>query len=78
MLKARGDSLDGKSGSGNVAIYAIEKCHELDAKVIACSDSQGVIVHEKGIDLKALKRIMEVERSRVRCRGQPHDGRQHH
>src|SRR5690606_22382590 len=42
MLKARGDSLEGKtvvvSGSGNVAIYAIEKCHELGAKVIACSD----------------------------------------
>ena len=39
MLKARGDSLDGKtvvvSGSGNVAIYAIEKAHELGARVVA-------------------------------------------
>ncbi|MDR9425263.1 MAG: NADP-specific glutamate dehydrogenase [Marinobacter sp.] len=69
MLKARGDSLDGKtvvvSGSGNVAIYAIEKAHELGAKVIACSDSQGIIVDEKGIDLEVVKRIKEVERRRI-------------
>ena len=69
MLKARGDSLDGKkvvvSGSGNVAIYAIEKAHELGAKVIACSDSQGIIVDEKGVDLAAVKRIKEVERRRI-------------
>lgn len=69
MLKARGDSLEGKkvvvSGSGNVAIYAIEKAHELGATVIACSDSGGIIVHEKGIDLETLKRIKEVERRRI-------------
>jgi glutamate dehydrogenase (NADP+) len=69
MLKARGESMDGKtvvvSGSGNVAIYAIEKAHELGAKVIACSDSKGMIVHENGIDLKVLKRIKEVERRRL-------------
>ncbi|KXS53393.1 NADP-specific glutamate dehydrogenase [Marinobacter persicus] len=69
MLKARGDSLDGKtvvvSGSGNVAIYAIEKAHELGAKVIACSDSQGIIVDEKGINLDTVKRIKEVERRRI-------------
>ncbi|SFM16099.1 NADP-specific glutamate dehydrogenase [Marinobacter zhejiangensis] len=69
MLKARGDSLEGKtvvvSGSGNVAIYAIEKAHELGAKVIACSDSSGIIVHESGIDLDTVKRIKEVERRRI-------------
>ena len=69
MLKARGDSLDGKtvvvSGSGNVAIYAIEKDHELGARVVACSDSGGMIVHEKGIDLQTLRRIKEVERRRI-------------
>ncbi len=69
MLKARGESFEGKSclvsGSGNVAIYAIEKAHELGAKVIACSDSNGVIVHEKGIDLKVLKQLKEVERRRI-------------
>ncbi|MGP1678234.1 MAG: NADP-specific glutamate dehydrogenase [Burkholderiales bacterium] len=69
MLKVRKQSLDGKtcvvSGSGNVAIYTIEKLHELGAKVIACSDSNGVIIHKKGIDLPLLKRLKEVERRRI-------------
>lgn len=69
MLKARGDSLEGKtcvvSGSGNVAIYAIEKAVQLGGKVIACSDSGGIVVDEKGIDLERLKRIKEVERRRI-------------
>jgi glutamate dehydrogenase (NADP+) len=69
MLKARGESLEGKtcvvSGSGNVAIYAIEKTQQLGGRVIACSDSNGVVVHEKGIDLKLLKQIKEVERRRI-------------
>jgi glutamate dehydrogenase (NADP+) len=69
MLKVRGDSLEGKtcvvSGSGNVAIYTVEKLQALGAKVVACSDSNGVIVHEKGIDLDALKRLKEVERRRI-------------
>ena len=70
MLKARGDSMDGKrvvvSGSGNVAIYAVAKCHELGAKVVACSDSSGIIVHEAGINLDTLKRLKEVERRRIK------------
>ena len=69
MLKVRKDSLEGKtcvvSGSGNVAIYAIEKLNQLGAKVIACSDSNGIIVHENGIDLKLLKALKEVERKRI-------------
>lgn len=69
MLKAQGDSMDGKkvivSGSGNVAIYAIEKAHELGATVVACSDSSGFILDEKGIDLQTLKQIKEVERRRI-------------
>jgi glutamate dehydrogenase (NADP+) len=69
MLKAQGDDMDGKkvivSGSGNVAIYAIEKSHELGATVIACSDSTGFIVDEQGINLETLKRIKEVERRRI-------------
>jgi len=69
MLKARKDTLGGKtcvvSGSGNVAIYTIEKMHELGAKVVACSDSNGVIYHKKGIDLPLLKRLKEVERRRI-------------
>lgn len=70
MLNAQNDSLEGKkiivSGSGNVAIYAIEKAHALGAKVIACSDSGGVIMHEDGINLDTLKRIKEVERRRIK------------
>ena len=69
MFKVRGDSLEGKtcvvSGSGNVAIYAIEKITSLGAKVVACSDSNGVIVDKDGIDLALLKQIKEVERRRI-------------
>ena len=70
MLSAKGDSFDGKtvviSGSGNVAIYACEKATSLGAKVIALSDSNGYIVDENGIDLKAVKQIKEVERKRIK------------
>jgi glutamate dehydrogenase (NADP+) len=69
MLKVRRDSLEGKvcvvSGSGNVAIYTMEKLAEMGAKVIACSDSQGVIIDEQGIDLDLVKQIKEVERRRI-------------
>ncbi|MCH8505268.1 MAG: NADP-specific glutamate dehydrogenase [Ectothiorhodospiraceae bacterium] len=69
MLKAKSDSLEGKtcvvSGSGNVAVYAMEKAIQRGAKVIACSDSSGYIVDEKGIDLDLVKRIKEVERRRI-------------
>jgi len=71
MLKARGnDSFGGKtctvSGSGNVAIYTIEKIHQLGGKVVACSDSNGVIHDEKGIDLDTVKRLKEIERRRIK------------
>jgi len=69
MLKARGDSLAGKtclvSGSGNVAIYTMEKIHALGGKVIACSDSNGVVHDESGIDPELVKQIKEVERGRI-------------
>jgi len=69
MLKVRNDSFEGKtcvvSGSGNVAIYTIEKIHQLDGKVVACSDSGGYIYDEKGIDLKLVKQIKEIERRRI-------------
>ena len=70
MLAARGDAIEGKtcvvSGSGNVAIYAIEKLQALGAKVVACSDSDGVIHHAKGLDLDLIKQLKEVERRRIR------------
>ncbi|NLT54054.1 MAG: NADP-specific glutamate dehydrogenase [Actinomycetales bacterium] len=69
MLKVRGRSLDGQtvviSGSGNVAIYAIEKVTQLGGQVVACSDSSGYVHDPKGIDLDLLKQIKEVERGRV-------------
>ncbi len=69
MLTARGESFDGKtvvvSGSGNVAIYAIEKAQQLGAHVVACSDSDGVVHDRDGIDLALLKQIKEIERGRV-------------
>ncbi len=69
MLRARGDSFDGKtcvvSGSGNVAIYTIEKIHEMGGKVVACSDSDGVIYAEHGLDLALVQQIKEVERGRI-------------
>ncbi|HWC20711.1 MAG TPA: NADP-specific glutamate dehydrogenase [Flexivirga sp.] len=69
MLAARGSSLDGMttvvSGSGNVAIYAVEKAQQLGAKVIAVSDSGGYVVDEQGIDLEVLQEIKEVRRGRV-------------
>jgi len=69
MLRDAGDALDGKrvvvSGSGNVAIYAIEKVHQLGGRVVACSDSDGFVVDEAGIDLELLKDIKNGRRGRV-------------
>ncbi len=69
MLRARNDSLDGKtcvvSGSGNVAIYAMEKAQALGATVIACSDSSGMVVDPNGIDVELLKVVKEQRRQRI-------------
>ena len=72
MLNHRDDSLDGKtvavSGSGNVAIYAIEKATQLGAKVITASDSSGFIHDPDGIDsekLAFIKELKEVRRGRI-------------
>jgi glutamate dehydrogenase (NADP+) len=53
------------SGSGNVSIYAIEKATEFGAKVVACSDSNGYIYDENGINLETVKQLKEVERKRI-------------
>jgi glutamate dehydrogenase (NADP+) len=69
ILKTSNESFEGKkvvvSGSGNVAIYAIEKVHQLGGTVVACSDSGGYVVDEKGIDLDLLRDIKEVRRGRI-------------
>ncbi|QKW33049.1 NADP-specific glutamate dehydrogenase [Actinomadura sp. NAK00032] len=69
MLRRRNEDLDGQqivvSGSGNVAIYTIEKAQQLGANVVTVSDSSGYVVDEKGIDLDLLKHVKEVDRGRV-------------
>lgn len=76
MLKVRGEAIEGKtcvvSGSGNVAIYAIEKLQSLGAKVVACSDSDGVIHDARGIDLATIKQLKEIERRRIKCYAEAH------
>lgn len=63
MLKTRGQSFDGRrvvvSGAGNVAQYAIEKAQQLGGLVVACSDSTGYVLDEKGIDLALLQEVRD-------------------
>lgn len=70
MLKEKNNSFQGKkvviSGSGNVAIYAAEKCTQLGGKVIAMSDSNGYITDPEGIDLNLIKELKEVKRARIK------------
>jgi glutamate dehydrogenase (NADP+) len=73
MLHRRGDSLKGKtcvvSGSGNVAIYTVEKAIQLGAKVVTLSDSEGFIHDKSGITqekLEWVKDLKEVRRGRIR------------
>ena len=85
MLKCHNDDIAGKtvvvSGAGNVAIYATEKCQQLGAKVVTCSDSTGWVYDPEGIDLAALKEIKEVKRARLteykkyRPNSEYHEGR---
>lgn len=85
MLKKNGKSIEGKtvavSGSGNVAIYAVEKAHQLGAKVVTVSDSNGWVYDAEGIDVEALKEIKEVKRQRLteyrnyRPNSEYHEGR---
>ncbi len=72
MLEHRGDSMEGKvctvSGSGNVAIYTIEKLTQLGAKAVTASDSGGFIHDPDGITpekLEWIKDLKEVRRGRI-------------
>ncbi len=85
LLKLNGIDIAGKticvSGSGNVATYAIQKAHQLGAKVVTCSDSTGWVYDPEGIDVAALKEIKEVNRARLteykkyRPNSEYHEGR---
>ncbi|PVE91527.1 NADP-specific glutamate dehydrogenase [Microbacterium sp. TPD7012] len=69
MLAVHDDSLAGKrvgiSGSGNVAIYAIQKATQLGATPVTASDSSGYVVDDAGIDVDLLRQLKEVERARI-------------
>ena len=69
MLKSNGKDIAGKtiavSGSGNVAIYAIQKAQQLGAKPVTCSDSTGWVYDPEGIDVALLKEVKEVHRARL-------------
>ncbi len=85
MLKLNGMDIAGMtaavSGSGNVAIYAIQKAQQLGVKVLTCSDSNGWVYDPDGIDVAALKEIKEVKRARLteyknyRPNSEYHEGR---
>jgi len=82
MLKDAGKNIKGatvvSSGSGNVSIYAIEKCQQLGAKVLACSDSNGYILDPDGINVKTVKQLKEVERKRISDYVKQHPGAKYH
>ena len=70
IAKANNDSVEGKTivvtGSGNVAIYAVEKATQLGAKVVAMNDSNGYVYDPNGINLDVVKDIKEVKRGRIK------------
>ena len=70
IMKAHNDSINGKTfivtGSGNVAIYAVEKAQQLGGKVVAMCDSNGYIYDPNGINLDVVKDIKEVKRGRIK------------
>lgn len=78
----RDDSFEGKtvvvSGSGNVAIFAIEKATQLGAKVVTCSDSNGYVYDPNGIDLDVVKDIKLNKRGRIREYADRVDGAEYH
>jgi glutamate dehydrogenase (NADP+) len=71
MLETRDTDLEGKvavvSGSGNVALYAIRKLLDMGAKVVACSDSAGIVHEPAGLDFDQLRQIKEIERGRLKA-----------
>ena len=67
MVKAKNDTISGKTlivtGSGNVAIYAVEKAAELGGKVVAMCDSNGYIYDPDGISGKKIDYMLELRNS---------------
>lgn len=81
MLESRKEGFKGKkvviSGSGNVAIYTHEKVTQLGGKVLAMSDSNGVVYDKSGINLDTIKQLKEVQRRRIKDYCEYHKGAQY-
>jgi len=68
MLNHVGSTLKGKtcvvSGSGNVAIYTVEKLLHLGAKVVTLSDSEGFVYDKKGLTKEKLEWVKDLKERR--------------
>lgn len=68
MLEHAGEGIEGKaaivSGSGNVALYCMEKLIELGANVLTASDSSGFIHDPKGITREKLDWLIDLKENR--------------
>lgn len=68
MLAQEGEGIAGKtalvSGSGNVALYCIEKLIELGATVLTASDSSGFIHDPRGITREKLDWLIDLKEKR--------------
>ncbi len=68
MLQHIDQSVEGRtavvSGSGNVALYCIEKLNQLGAKVLTASDSGGFIHDPEGINEEKLAWLIDLKENR--------------
>jgi len=68
MLNRLGDSVDRKtclvSGSGNVALHAVEKINHLGGKAVTLSDSGGFIYDPDGVDADKLAFVKDLKNRR--------------
>ena len=70
LRKYKNTDLKGKkviiSGSGNVALYCLQKVSQLGAKVIAMSDSNNAIYVPNGIDFLTMQQLKEKNHGRIK------------
>ena len=69
MLHTKGDTIRGKtclvSGSGNVALHAIEKINKMGGKVVTASDSSGYVYDDAGITKERLEYLKDLKFNQV-------------
>ena len=63
LLAEQGRDLEGTrvvvSGSGNVALHAMDKVVAVGGRVVACSDSRGAVSEPDGVDVAVLREVKE-------------------